>query len=127
VGVLNNVKAWVNPSVWDAVPAISHVTRSSSSYRVHKLIEKYGRRGNMMKWKGQLKGDCPKRDAHNLHERCDLVCPDLPKSYQRCYVTRFHPNHTLPPPQPTIEGKNENRPRWAACGGLLQAKSRRYA
>jgi len=27
----------------------------------------------------QLNGDCPKRDAHGLHERCDLLCPDLPK------------------------------------------------
>jgi hypothetical protein len=23
-------------------------------------------------------GDCPKRDAR-LYERCDLICPDLPK------------------------------------------------
>jgi hypothetical protein len=32
-----------------------------------------------MKWKEQLNGDCPKRDAHSLHERCDLICPDLSK------------------------------------------------
>ena len=24
-------------------------------------------------------GDCPKRNAVQLHERCDLICPDLPK------------------------------------------------
>jgi hypothetical protein len=48
-------------------------------YHVHKLIEKYCRHGHMMKWKGQLNGDCPRRDAHNLHERYDLICPDLPK------------------------------------------------
>lgn len=48
-------------------------------YRVGRLIEKYGRKANMMKWKEQLNGDCPKRDAPSLHERCDLVCPDLPK------------------------------------------------
>jgi len=48
-------------------------------YSVAKLIKKYGRRGNMMKWKEQLNGDCPKRDAHELHGRCDLICPDLPK------------------------------------------------
>jgi hypothetical protein len=29
-------------------------------YQVHKLIEKYGRKGNMMKWKEQLNGDCPR-------------------------------------------------------------------
>jgi len=27
----------------------------------------------------QLNGDCPKRDAHSMYERCDLICPDLPK------------------------------------------------
>ena len=37
--------------------------------QVHKLIAKYGRRGNLMKWKEQLNGDCPRRDALSLHER----------------------------------------------------------
>jgi hypothetical protein len=37
-----------------------------------KLIEKYGRKANMMKWKEQLNGDCPKRDGRTLHERCHL-------------------------------------------------------
>jgi len=46
-------------------------------YSVAKLIEKYGRKGNMMKWKEQLNGDCPKHDAHSLHKRCDLLCPVL--------------------------------------------------
>ena len=40
-------------------------------YHVDRLIELYGRKGKMSKR--------PKRDAHSLHERCDLVCPDLPK------------------------------------------------
>jgi Transposase DDE domain group 1 len=48
-------------------------------YSVRRLIEKYGRKANMMKWKEQLNGDCLKRDAHSMHERCDLICPDLPK------------------------------------------------
>jgi len=48
-------------------------------YSVPRLIEKYGRKANMMKWKEQLNGDCPKRDAHQLQERCDLICPDVPK------------------------------------------------
>ncbi len=30
-----------------------------------------------MKWKEQLNGDCPRRDARSLHERCDLICPDV--------------------------------------------------
>jgi hypothetical protein len=48
-------------------------------YGVPRLIEKYGRGANMMKWKEQLSGDCPKRDAQQPRERCDLICPDLPK------------------------------------------------
>jgi hypothetical protein len=35
-------------------------------YSVRRLIEKYGRKANMMKWKEQLNGDCPKRDAHSV-------------------------------------------------------------
>jgi hypothetical protein len=45
---------------------------------VRRLIEKYGRKANMMKWREQLNGDCPRRDARSLRERCDLICPDLP-------------------------------------------------
>jgi hypothetical protein len=48
-------------------------------YYVYRLIEKYGRKANMMKWKEQLNGDCPRRDALSLHERCDFICVDLPK------------------------------------------------
>jgi hypothetical protein len=47
-------------------------------YHVHKLIEKYGRMGNLMKWREMLNADCPKRDAR-LQDRCDLICPDLSK------------------------------------------------
>ena len=48
-------------------------------YHVHKLIEKYGRKANMSKWLTELKLDCLKREAFQLHGRCDLICPDLPK------------------------------------------------
>jgi hypothetical protein len=44
-------------------------------YQVHKLIAKYGRSGNMMK---SLTATA-RSDAHGLHGRCDLICPDLPK------------------------------------------------
>ena len=47
-------------------------------YQVHKLIAKYGRNGNMMKWREQLNGDCLRRDARSIQERLDLICPDLP-------------------------------------------------
>ena len=48
-------------------------------YNVRRLIEKYGCNANMMKWKEQLNGDCPKQDAPRLNDRGDLICPDLPK------------------------------------------------
>jgi hypothetical protein len=48
-------------------------------YSVAKLIEKHSRNGNLSKWREQLNGDCPKRDAAGLQNRCDMVCPDLSK------------------------------------------------
>ncbi len=36
-------------------------------------VRKYGRKGHMMKWKAQLNGDCQRRDAPQLHDRCDLL------------------------------------------------------
>jgi hypothetical protein len=32
-------------------------------YSVAKLIDKYARKANPMKWKEQLNDDCPRRDA----------------------------------------------------------------
>ena len=32
----------------------------------------------MMKWKSNST-TLPRHDARSLHERCDLICPDLPK------------------------------------------------
>jgi len=63
----------------DMLPIECSRYQRKGRYSVAKLIEKYERRGNMMKWKEQLNGDCPKRDAHELHGRWDLICPDLPK------------------------------------------------
>jgi hypothetical protein len=48
-------------------------------YNVAKLVAQFGRSGNMSKWVSDLRGDCPKRNAPQLHERCDLICPDPPK------------------------------------------------
>jgi hypothetical protein len=48
-------------------------------YSVAKLIAQHGHRGNMSKWVSDLRGDCSKRNAPQLHERCDLICPDLAK------------------------------------------------
>jgi hypothetical protein len=48
-------------------------------YSVRKLVEQRGRDASMMKWKERLNNDCPKRDVPQLHDRCDLICPVLPK------------------------------------------------
>jgi hypothetical protein len=61
-------------------------------YSVAKLIEKYGRKGNMMKWREMLNADCPKRDATGLHDRCDLVCP-ICRRY--CKKDQFNLKQTL--------------------------------
>jgi hypothetical protein len=37
----------------------------------------------MSKFVSDLKGGCPRRDAYSLHERCDVLCPDLPKVMAR--------------------------------------------
>jgi hypothetical protein len=47
--------------------------------QLYRNILRYGRKANMMKWKGQLNGDCPRRDARSMMERCDLICSHLPK------------------------------------------------
>jgi hypothetical protein len=57
---------------WPAPISPSPTSRASSAlrvectkcdrkgrYHVHKLIEKYGRQGNMMKWREMLNADCP--------------------------------------------------------------------
>jgi hypothetical protein len=48
-------------------------------YNVAKLIETYGRDGDMTDRTWRLKQDCPRRSAPVVCERCDLICPDLPK------------------------------------------------
>jgi hypothetical protein len=76
---------------FDQCPRLSHLRRIEGKldvlrvectkcdrkgrYHVHKLIEKHGRMGNVMKWLTELKLDCLKREAFQLHGRCDLVCP----------------------------------------------------
>ena len=40
-------------------------------YSVRRLIEKYGRKGNMVNRREQLNCDCRKHDAHSMLERCD--------------------------------------------------------
>jgi len=43
------------------------------------FAQKAPREGNMSEWMSELKNDCPKRDVPQLHDSCDLICPDLPK------------------------------------------------
>jgi hypothetical protein len=56
-----------------------HQLRPQGRILRSQASREYGRTGNLMQWLSDLNGDCPKRDAHSLHERCDSVCPDLPK------------------------------------------------
>src|SRR5262245_46744067 len=44
--------------------------------QTHREIRTQGKHDEM---EGTAKRPCPKRNAHSMHERCDLVCPDLPK------------------------------------------------
>jgi hypothetical protein len=53
--------------------------RRVGRYNVAKLIETYGRDGSMAEWTWQLKQDYPRHSAPVMRERCDLICPDLPK------------------------------------------------
>jgi hypothetical protein len=41
-----------------------HKCDRKGRYHVHKLIEKYGRNGNMMKWREMLNADCPRRECY---------------------------------------------------------------
>jgi hypothetical protein len=60
-------------------------------YSVAKLIAKHGRRGNMSKWVSDPRVDCPKRNAPQLHERRDLICPDLlPASFHKAKTRQRH-------------------------------------
>jgi hypothetical protein len=46
------------------------------------LIEKHGRKGNMMKWKELLNGDCPRRATRpckNVCAWCAPICPRCSK------------------------------------------------
>jgi hypothetical protein len=83
-GALAQCPATMSSSVTSRASSTCSVSSAPNAavrgvYYLHSLIEKNGRKGNMMKWREQLNGDCPRRDAHSLQERCDLICPDLPK------------------------------------------------
>jgi hypothetical protein len=55
-----------------------------------------------------LKGDCPKRNAAQLHERYGLICPDLPRlcAGQRATVLQLpavaHPTAAKEPAKPEV-------------------------
>jgi hypothetical protein len=42
-------------------------------------VRSMGGHGNMTKCMSDLRGDCPKRNHPQMQQRCDLICPDLPK------------------------------------------------
>jgi hypothetical protein len=47
-------------------------------YLLPKIILQYGRMASMMARKSSSPVTA-KRNAPRLHDRCDLICPDLPK------------------------------------------------
>lgn len=49
-------------------------------YSVATLIEKHGRRGQLDQVRQRPEGDCPRRNANALHERCDVIC----RTCRRC-------------------------------------------
>jgi hypothetical protein len=46
-----------------SIRCASNARQRKGRYSVRRLIEKYERNANLMKWREQLNGDCPKRDA----------------------------------------------------------------
>ena len=46
-------------------------------YHVQRLIEVYGRKGNMSKWLSDLKGDCPKRQLTKRRNKATSNCHPL--------------------------------------------------
>jgi hypothetical protein len=58
-------------------------TRPRAEPLTHPLLEKLGpvpaAAGIFLYSVKIVCGPGPRRDAHSLHERCDLICPDLPK------------------------------------------------
>ena len=74
----------LRPISINASPTSLRVPEPAEGYQSTKwawgarLIEKHGREGNLMAGRETLNADCPKRDGC-LNERCDLICPDLPK------------------------------------------------
>jgi hypothetical protein len=58
----------------------------------------------MSKFVSDLKGDCPRRDVHSLHERCDVLCPDLPKvlwmARKPIEISKFAAVAAVPAPRP---------------------------
>src|SRR5262245_1508094 len=63
--------------VFLAVALIGAVVVVLSTPKAKGDVEKRDRNRNLV-WREMLNGDCPKRDTRR-HDRCDLVCPDLPK------------------------------------------------
>jgi hypothetical protein len=48
-------------------------------YGLNRLINKRGRDAKVTDWLDELTAECPRKIAHNMNDRCDAHCPDLPK------------------------------------------------
>jgi len=49
------------------------------SYRLARLIAKYGIDAKLFDWMDEITADCPRKQARNQFDQCGAICPDLPK------------------------------------------------
>jgi hypothetical protein len=45
-------------------------------YRVQHLIEQRGRKAKLIDWLDEITADCPRKQAHNMNDRCGARFPD---------------------------------------------------
>jgi hypothetical protein len=48
-------------------------------YHLYRLLECYGIDAKLFDWSDEIKADCPRKQARNWNDQCDVRCPDLPK------------------------------------------------
>jgi hypothetical protein len=65
--------------------------RSSRSYRVDRLIEKYGIDAKINEWSNDVTADCPRKIAKNDYDACGAIRPAT-------FAYRGRDDHYWPPP-----------------------------
>jgi hypothetical protein len=49
------------------------------TYRLDRLISRYGLDTKLFEWTDELTADCPRKQANNPYDPCGARCPDLSK------------------------------------------------